>query len=124
PEADIWHRSRNSQLDRISSGKLDLPEPGPNQMYVKLHPDDFSHTNVYEAGGDRWRIVEWDPNNPTSPRDWDMGHTTGNEYRTLKQEYLSGQYSTKEFLKQYLDPNKYEVSDPYRNSSHTDELTD
>ncbi|WP_222822388.1 GH-E family nuclease, partial [Gulosibacter bifidus] len=116
-------RSRNSQLDRISSGKLDLPEPGPNQMYVKLHPGDHSHTNVFEANDERWRIVEWDPNNPTSPRDWDMGHISGQEYRLLRDNYLGNHKSTQHFLKEYLNPKYYEVSDPYRNSSHTDELT-
>ncbi|WP_222822398.1 GH-E family nuclease, partial [Gulosibacter bifidus] len=103
------------------NGDLALPEPGPNQMYVKLHPDDHSHAKVFEANDARWRIVEWDPNNPTSPRDWDMGHIPKQEYWKLKDFYLSGKMSQKDFMDTYLDPANYEVTDPYRNRSHLDE---
>ncbi|WP_222822397.1 GH-E family nuclease, partial [Gulosibacter bifidus] len=104
------------------NGDLALPEPGPNQMYVKLHPHDHSHTNVFEANDARWRIVEWDPNNPMSPRDWDMGHISGHEYWRLRAEYLGEHKDLEYFLKDYLNPENYEVSDPLRNRSHEDEL--
>ncbi|MGN0065836.1 MAG: HNH/ENDO VII family nuclease [Nocardioides sp.] len=64
--------------------------------------------------------IDWKPGDPQTGK-WDMGHLPGEEYRHLRDEYLSGKISKEEFLRRYRDPDNYEVSHPGRNRSHQDE---
>lgn len=74
---------------------------------------------VLDKNGDPVK-VDWQPGQPR--RDvWDMGHVPGQEYRTMREEYLSGQISKEEFLKWYRDPDNYVVENPGRNRSGIDE---
>lgn len=50
-----------------------------------------------------------------------MGHLPDKEYRRLRHQYLSGEITPEEFLKQYHDPANYTPADPDRNHSHQDE---
>ncbi|GLE55281.1 hypothetical protein NJBCHELONAE_05920 [Mycobacteroides chelonae] len=115
---DVWNQSRDEQIARIANGRLPLPMPGENQMWVQMHgdapiPDSGTTHNGY-------RLITWEPG---MPRDglWDMGHVPGAEYRALRRRYLSGEIDLDEFLTEYQDPENYRVEDPSRNRSHTDE---
>lgn len=67
-----------------------------------------------------WVEIDWQPGQPR--RDvWDMGHLPGEEYRKLRDQYLSGDITKEEFLRRYRDPDNYEVAHPGRNRSHQDE---
>lgn len=69
---------------------------------------------------DRRVVIEWEPGQ--SRRDkWDMGHTPDNEYRKLRENYLSHKITKEEFLAEYRDPTRYQVEHPGRNRSHVDE---
>ncbi|WP_083737266.1 GH-E family nuclease [Mycobacterium sp. MS1601] len=48
-----------------------------------------------------------------------MSH--GQEYRTLREQYLSGDISVEDFLSEYREPDNYRAQDPGRNRSHVDE---
>lgn len=117
-EEQVWNNSRDDQLTRIDGGRTDLPQPGPDQQWVELHPNG--------PIGDDWvvkdghRLVEWQPGDPRDGL-WDMGHGNGREYRDLRQAYLNGEISFEEFMREYRDPDNYLVQDPYRNRSHIDE---
>lgn len=117
---EVWDNSRNDQLELIAEGELDLPEPGENQMWVEAHPDAPRSGSIVEVDGRPWRLVEWDPQS-TTPRQWDMGHLPGHEYRALQNDYLSGKISKEEFLSRFRNPELYRVEDPSRNRARLDE---
>ena len=50
-----------------------------------------------------------------------MGHVSDAKYSKLRDKYLSGEISKKEFLEEFHDANNYRVEDPLRNRSHVDE---
>ena len=117
----VWTNSRNEQLKQIRNGKLDLPEPGADQMWVRALDDAADGPDMHvDADGGKWRKVEW---RPGEPRDglWDMGHISKAKYSKLRDQYLSGEIDTKEFLRRYRDSGNYRVEDPMRNRSHIDE---
>lgn len=60
--------------------------------------------------------LTWDKTK--KPRQWDMGHKPGHEYRTLHKKYMKGKISKAEFLKQYKDPNNYQPESKSANRSH------
>ena len=118
---EVWTNSRNDQLKQIREGKLDLPEPGADQMWVRALDDAADGPDIHvDADGGKWRKVEW---RPGQPRDgvWDMGHISKAKYSKLRDQYLSGEIDTKEFLRRYRDASNYRVEDPMRNRSHIDE---
>ena len=47
-----------------------------------------------------------------------MGHTRGNEYRTLHENYMADKITKKEFLAEYRNPNNYHPEDVHSNRSH------
>lgn len=115
---EVWNSSREDQLGRIGAGRLNLPEPGPGQQWVELHPrgpieEDWTVENGH-------RLIDWQPGEPQKGL-WDMGHVDGREYRTLREAYLSGQMTFEEYMAEYRNPNNYTVQDWYRNRSHIDE---
>lgn len=113
-----WNITRDEQLGEIGRGTLDLPEPQDGQQWVKLHPDGPTKDDwVIENGH---RLIDWQPGDSRKGL-WDMGHVNGDEYRILEKEYLSGEISFEEYMRQYRDPYNYRVQDPYRNQSHIDE---
>lgn len=67
-----------------------------------------------------WAKVDWQPGQSREGA-WDMGHLPGEEYRKLRDDYLSGKISKDEFLSRYRDVDNYEVAHPGRNRSHQDE---
>lgn len=75
---------------------------------------------VRDINGNKYWI-DWDPE-AGGPRNWDMGHLRGREYRRLRERYLAGGLSKDEFLERYWNPDNYSVQDPVRNRSHVDEL--
>ncbi|MFW0791380.1 GH-E family nuclease [Gordonia sp. CPCC 205333] len=119
-----WVRSRNAQLADIREGRLALPLPGRNQIWVRiLDKDAATAQNVRSItdsfGQQEWyRLVTWKPG---MPRNWDMGHLANQEYRVIHDEYMRGMRTPKEFLDWYRDPENYRVEDPARNRSHIDE---
>lgn len=116
----VWEDSRNQQLMDIEDGELDLPLPGPDQMWVKAHPD-ADPTGLHPDGeGNNWRLIEWRPGESRQGL-WDMGHLPEERYRDLRRDYLEGTISLEEFLDRYRDPDNYRVEDPSRNRSHLDE---
>jgi len=118
---EVWTNSRNDQLKQIRNGKLDLPEPGADQMWVRALDDAADGPDIHvDADQGKWRKVEW---RPGEPRDglWDMGHISKAKYSKLRDQYLSGEIDTKEFLRRYRDSGNYRVEDPMRNRSHIDE---
>ncbi|SKS40362.1 HNH/ENDO VII family nuclease [Mycobacteroides abscessus] len=115
---DVWGLSREEQIADIQGGKLDLPEPGPDQQWVRLHPtgpigDDWTVENGH-------RLIEWRDGDSRAGL-WDMGHVGGNEYAKLRDQYHDGLITFKDFIGEYRDPENYRVQDPYRNRSHIDE---
>ncbi|WP_236738544.1 HNH/ENDO VII family nuclease [Mycobacteroides abscessus] len=115
---DVWSLSREEQIVDIQSGKLALPEPGPDQQWVRLHPngpigDDW----IIENGH---RLIEWREGDSRTGL-WDMGHVGGNEYAKLRDQYHDGLITFRDFIDEYRDPENYRVQDPYRNRSHIDE---
>lgn len=115
---DVWGLSREEQLADIRSGQIDLPEPGPDQQWVRLHPtgpigDDWTVENGH-------RLIEWRDGDSRAGL-WDMGHVGGNEYAKLRDQYHDGLITFKDFIAEYRDPENYRVQDPYRNRSHIDE---
>ncbi|WP_081271936.1 HNH/ENDO VII family nuclease [Mycobacteroides immunogenum] len=115
---EVWNTSREDQLSRIETGKLDLPEPGPGQQWVELHPrGPVDESWTVENGH---RLIDWQPGEPQKGL-WDMGHIDGREYRTLREAYLSGQMTFEEYIAEYRNPDNYRVQDWYRNRSHIDE---
>lgn len=104
-----------------------LPYANSRPSYGKGQVDEVWE-NAKDANGDVWVLdkdgnrvkIEWHPGQPR--RDvWDMGHLPEQEYRKLRDEYLSGKISKEEFLRRYRDPDNYEVAYPGRNRSHVDE---
>ncbi|WP_185995574.1 HNH/ENDO VII family nuclease [Nocardioides campestrisoli] len=81
--------------------------------------DENSEVWVLNKDGDLVK-VDWQPGQPRK-NVWDMGHAPGEEYRTLRDQYLSGRISKEEFLQRYRDPSNYEVQHPGRNRSGIDE---
>ncbi len=61
--------------------------------------------------------ITWDKTQSRSGQ-WDMGHKPGNEYRDLHQDYMDGKITKDEFLKEYRDPNNYQVESVSANRSH------
>lgn len=116
--ADVWDLSRAEQVMGIDNGHINLTQPGPDQQWVELHPnkpigEDWTVENGH-------RLIEWRDGEPRTGL-WDMGHNGGSEYRDSLKEYLSGEKSYAEFIKEYQDANNYRVQDPSRNRSHMDE---
>jgi hypothetical protein len=116
--SDVWDLSRAEQVMGIDNGHIDLTTPGPDQQWVELHPnkpigEDWTVENGH-------RLIEWRDGEPRTGL-WDMGHNGGSEYRDSLKEYLSGEKSYAEFIKEYQDANNYRVQDPSRNRSHMDE---
>ena len=118
----VWTNSRNQQIAEIRNGDLNLPEPGPDEMWVRTK-DDATGPDLHEVDGQKWRKIEWKPGEPREGL-WDMGHKSGEEYKKLREEYLSGDISEEEFLSRYQDENNYRVEDPGRNRSRVDEKKD
>lgn len=67
-----------------------------------------------------WVKIDWKPGDSREGV-WDMGHLPGEEYRKLRDQYLSGKIDQEEFLRRYRDADNYEVAHPGRNRSHVDE---
>ena len=104
-----------------------LPYANSRPGYGKGQVDEVWE-NAKDENGEVWVLdkdgnlvkIEWQPGQ--ARRDvWDMGHLPGEEYRKLRDDYLSGRISKEEFLRRYRDPDNYEVADPGRNRSHQDE---
>ena len=117
----VWKDSRDQQLLDIEDGELDLPRPGPDQMWVKAHPDADPSGLHADNEGNRWRLIEWRPGEPRQGL-WDMGHIPGEEYWKLRNQYLSGEIDLDDFLGDYRNSGFYEVADPSRNRAGVDEL--
>ena len=60
-------------------------------------------------------ILVWDGK---SPRNWDMGHIRGKEYKDLHKDYMDGKISKEEFLREYRNPDNYIPQSRYSNRSH------
>lgn len=115
---DVWALSREEQITDIRGGRVDLPEPGSDQQWVRLHPngpigDDWTVENGH-------RLIEWRDGDSRTGL-WDMGHVGGNEYAKLRDQYHDGLITFRDFIDEYRDPENYRVQDPYRNRSHIDE---
>ena len=121
---EVWTTSRDNQLAQISNGKLQLPTPGKDQMWVRKLDD----TNVDPtdpkmkvlSDGSIWGLIEWRPGEPRTGI-WDMGHLPGAKYSALREKYLTHEITLEEFLQEYQDPNNYRVEDWLRNRAHVDE---
>lgn len=109
------------------------PEYGPDQVREvwKAAQDKDGRVFVRNLEGKRVE-VHWDPGEPatlTSPGRpaasraglWDMGHIAEKKYSDLRDRYLSGEISKKEFIAEYQDPKNYKVEDPGVNRSHANE---
>lgn len=59
--------------------------------------------------------LKW--NKAQKPRQWDMGHKPGHEYRKLHKNYMDGKIPKDEFLKQYKNPNNYQPESKSANRS-------
>jgi hypothetical protein len=114
----VWDLSRDEQLLDIHDSRVGLPEPGPNQQWVRLHPEGPIGEDWIVHDGHR--LIEWQPGDPRKGL-WDMGHVEGGEYRYQREDYLSGITTYEEFLETFRDPTQYRVQDPFRNRSHIDE---
>lgn len=75
---------------------------------------------VVRDRNDQRVVISWEPGQPRRDK-WDMGHLPGNEYRDLRELYLSHQITKDEFLARYRNPANYQVEHPGRNRSHVDE---
>ncbi|MDK7750738.1 HNH/ENDO VII family nuclease [Brevibacterium sp. UMB10442] len=111
---EVWKQSRDKQLEEIKNGKLKPDENG--FVPKKLEKDEIYVKDI----DDNWRSVKWKPGQNRGGK-WDMGHKTGHEFRKTHSDYMNGNISKDEFLKEYTDPNNYKVEDPKRNQSHIDE---
>jgi hypothetical protein len=61
-------------------------------------------------------LPSWKPGESRRGK-WDMGHTKGNSYKSLRQKYINCKITKKKYLDTYNDPNKYKPEDPSRNRS-------
>lgn len=59
--------------------------------------------------------LTWDK--AKKPRQWDMGHKPGKEYRKLHKDYMEGKISKEEFLKEYKKPSNYQPESKSANRS-------
>ena len=124
--ATVWTDSRNAQVQAIGKGDLDLPEPGEDQMWVRVRDDaEFEGESLVTLTDDvgrssRYRLIEW---RPGESRDglWDMGHTPDAKYSDLHGKYMRGEIELDEFLDGYQSAGNYRVEDPGRNRAHDDE---
>lgn len=83
--------------------------------------DDAEGPNIrITETGERYELITWEPGMSHKGL-WDMGHVSGQEYRYLREDYLSGRITFEEFMEVYRDPDNYRVQDPARNRSHIDE---
>lgn len=124
----VWNTTRQNIINLIDRNILDLPTPGANQSWLRTlentaGPEIHTVWNALENRWETYRLVKWEPGD--KPRPWDMGHTTGDEYRKLHDAYMrgpgNGGITEKQFLEEYTDADLYEASTPERNSSHIDE---
>lgn len=111
---EVWKQSRDKQLEDIKNGDLEMDDNG-------FVPEKLEKDEIYVRDIDNnWRSVKWKPGQNRGGK-WDMGHKTGHEFRKTHSDYMNGNISKDEFLKEYADPNNYKVEDPKRNQSHIDE---
>jgi hypothetical protein len=61
--------------------------------------------------------LTWDTSKPRTGQ-WDMGHITGKEYRTLHQQYMNEDISYDEFMHEYQNPDNYQPESIHGNRSH------
>jgi RHS repeat-associated protein len=59
--------------------------------------------------------LKWDKSK--KPRQWDMGHKPGHEYRKLHKKYMNGKITKEEFLKEYRNPKNYQPESKSANRS-------
>lgn len=99
----------------------DRPKYGKGQVdeVWERAKDENGEVWVEDTNGDLYKI-DWEPGQPRKDV-WDMGHLRGQEYRDLRDDYLSGKITREEFLERYRDPTRYSVQDPLRNQGHQDE---
>ena len=80
-------------------------------------PRDINGNVVDPNTGD---IIKWEKGT-TRKGVWDMGHTPGNEWHKLRQEYIDGKKTWEQVLDEYNDPKKYQVEEPSSNRSGANE---
>ena len=120
---EVWDQSRQRVISEIDSGRLDLPRPGDDQMWVQVR-DDATGSGVVDAGDQgKWKMIEWKDGQARADL-WDMGHVPDAQYRDLRQAYLNHEISLDDFLDEFREADNYQVEDPGRNRSHVDELAD
>lgn len=102
-----------------ANNRPSLPKKVVNTVWNRALKEGGGKVYVRNRAGD-WVEVVWKPGMKRKDV-WDMGHIKGKEYRTLRDQYLSGKISKEEFLKRFRDPDNYRVENPGRNRSHVDE---
>ena len=65
--------------------------------------------------------LSWD-RSKTRDGQWDMGHQPGKSYDSLKQRYIDGEITRKEFLNEYNDPKNYHPEDTSSNRSREHDI--
>lgn len=97
------------------------PGYGPNQVddVFRRAMDEDGKVFVLDKNGIPVEI-DWRPGMPRTGV-WDMGHVPNSEYRTLRDQYLSGEITHKQFLDEFRDPSNYRPEHPGRNRSGVDE---
>jgi hypothetical protein len=117
-----------------------LPAQGPNgvafgltraerEAYVAQRPNRYRKSvvekvweNAKDANGKVYdpntlEELQWD-RSKTRSRQWDMGHLPGKSYDQLKQRFLNGEISKKQFLDEYNNPANYRPEGQSPNRSH------
>jgi len=121
---DVWNNSRSEQAAEIASGRLNLPAPGKDQLWVRVLDNvagpDVHKVRLPDGTEGRYRLIEWRPGELRKGL-WDLGHRGSAKYSELRENYLSHRISKDDFLHQFGLAENYRVEDPLRNQSHVDE---
>lgn len=112
----IVQRCEDDDPDWQPSHKQSRPSYAPGQVMAvwnAANPIDLGdgRQQVTDAHG---KTIVWEPGTSRIGI-WDMGHKTGYEYRRMVAKY---RYGTKEFFREYYDPDHYQVEDCHDNRSH------
>ena len=100
---------------------LTKPYATSRPKYGKTQVDDvwnnYKDPTTDQASDPAGGSISWDKTKPRQGQ-WDMGHIPGEKYSDMRDRYIKGEISQKEFLEWYRNPANYRPELPSTNRSY------
>jgi ribosomal protein L14E/L6E/L27E len=111
-----------AKADAKAAAKLETKKPyskhrpsyGKDQVDTVWNNAKQSDGKVYDPN--TGEELTWDK--AIKPRQWDMGHKPGHEYRNLHKDYMDGTITKEEFLKEYKKSDNYQSKSANRSGKY------